>query len=61
MINKQYEKDSSGAVFNNDISQFERYKLQRQKIQREKSLEQRIEFLEKELDTLKKTISQLIG
>lgn len=61
MINKQYEKTDAGAVLNNDISQFERYKLQRQKSYQQKSLEQRIEFLEKELDTLKKTISKLAG
>ncbi len=56
MINKQYEKDSSGAVFNNDTTEFERYKLKRLKSIQTKTLEQRVQYLEEELTRLKKQL-----
>ena len=56
MINKQYEKDSNGVVLNTDTTEFERYKLKRLKSIQTKTLEQRVQYLEKELTRLKKQL-----
>jgi len=56
VINKQYEKDYSGAVLNTDATEFERYKLNRLKVIQTKTLEQRVQYLEKELTRLKKQL-----
>jgi C4-dicarboxylate-specific signal transduction histidine kinase len=56
VINKQYEKDSNGVVLNTDTTEFERYKLKRLKSIQTKTLEQRVQYLEKELTRLKKQL-----
>ena len=56
MINKQYEKDSNGVVLNTDTTEFDRYKLKRLKSIQTKTLEQRVQYLEKELTRLKKQL-----
>lgn len=56
MINKQYEKNESGAVIHNDATEFERYKIKRMQAIKTKTLEDRVQYLEKELSRLKKLI-----
>jgi len=56
VINKQYEKDSNGVVLNTDTTEFDRYKLKRLKSIQTKTLEQRVQYLEKELTRLKKQL-----
>jgi len=54
MINKEeYVKNEDGAVVAQDISEYERYKLQRESVLKRKNLEQKVETLEKELNDLK--------
>lgn len=54
MINREeYVKNEDGAVVAQDISEYERYKLQRESVLKRKNLEQKVETLEKELNDLK--------
>lgn len=56
-INNQYIKDDVGAVHNNNIDDFQRYKLEREKLLLQKSLEDRVTQLENEIKELRKKLS----
>ena len=58
-MEKSFLKTDSGAVINSDLSEYERYKLKRQQAVREKSLQEKVESLEKELNDLKSRLYQL--
>lgn len=51
--NEDYIKNEDGAVVAQDISEYEKYKMQRENIIKRKSLEQKVEFLEREITDLK--------
>ena len=57
MINKQYIKDENGAVHNSNIDDFQLYKLERQKLLLQKTLEERVAKLEKQIEELSKKLS----
>lgn len=61
MINNQYQKRNDGTVLNTDITEYERYKMQRQKAVKENSLHKKIAYLEKEVQELKSIVNKLIG
>lgn len=54
-----YVKEDSGVVLNTDISEYERYKLRRKQLLREKDLEQRVESLEKQIIELKNIMLEI--
>lgn len=56
-INNQYVKDDIGAVHNNNIDDFEKYKLEREKLLLQRTLEQRVTQLENEIKELRKKLS----
>lgn len=56
-INNQYIKDDVGAVHNNNIDDFQRYKLEREKLLLQRTLEQRVTQLENEIKELRKKLS----
>lgn len=56
-INNQYVKDDMGAVHNNNIDDFEKYKLEREKLLLQRTLEQRVTQLENEIKELRKKLS----
>lgn len=56
-INNQYVKDDVGAVHNNNIDEFQRYKLEREKLLLQRTLEQRVTQLEDEIKELRKKLS----
>jgi uncharacterized protein YceH (UPF0502 family) len=53
------KKDSSGLVINSDIDEFHKYKLERAKVVRQKSLEQRVEKLESDISELKSILQSI--
>jgi hypothetical protein len=57
MINKQYVKDNDGTVHNASIDDFQLYKLEREKLLLQKTLEQRVAKLEKQIEELSKKLS----
>jgi len=56
---ENFSKDSLGAVINNDLSEYERFKLKRLQSVREKSLQEKVEFLEKEILNLKNRLTNI--
>jgi len=56
---ENFSKDSLGAVINNDLSEYERFKLKRLQSLREKSLQEKVEFLEKEILNLKNRLTNI--
>lgn len=54
-----FQKTDSGAVINTDLSEYERYKLQRQKAVENKTLQQKVDVLEREVTNLKIKLSQI--
>jgi len=56
-INNQYTKDDTGVVHNNNIDEFQRYKLEREKLLLQRTLEERVTKLEHELNELRKKLS----
>lgn len=56
-INSQYIKDDVGAVHNNNIDEFQRYKLERDRLLLQKTLEERVTVLENEIKELRKKLS----
>jgi len=52
-------KDSNGLVINNDIDEFHKYKMERAKVVRQKSLENRVEKLESEISELKNILQSI--
>lgn len=54
-------KESSGLIINNDIDEFRRYKMERSKILRQKSLESRVEQLESDISEMKKILQSIQG
>lgn len=56
-INNQYIKDDAGVVHNNNIDEFQRYKLEREKLLLQRTLEERVTKLEHELNELRKKLS----
>jgi len=53
------KKDSTGLVINNDIDEFHKYKMERAKVVRQKSLENRVEKLESEVSELKNILQSI--
>ena len=51
-MNEEYVKNEDGAVVAQDISEYERYKMQRENIIKRKNLEQKVESLEKQIKDL---------
>lgn len=56
-INSQYIKDDVGAVHNNNIDEFQRYKLERDRLLLQRTLEERVTVLENEIKELRKKLS----
>lgn len=52
-------KDSTGLVINNNIDEFHKYKMERAKVVRQKSLENRVEKLESEISELKNILQSI--
>jgi hypothetical protein len=57
MINKQYVKDEDGVVHNNNIDDFQLYKLEREKLLLQRTLEERVTKLEKQIEEISKKLS----
>lgn len=53
------QKNSEGLVINNDIDELQRYKLERAKIVRQKSLEARVNKLESEISEIKSILQTI--
>jgi len=53
------KKDSTGLVINNDTNEFHKYKMERAKVVRQKSLENRVEKLESEISELKNVLQSI--
>lgn len=53
------KKNSAGLVINNDIDEFHRYKLERAKIVRQKSLEDRVNKLESDISEIKSILQTI--
>lgn len=53
------QKNSEGLVINNDIDELHRYKLERAKIVRQKSLEARMNKLESEISEIKSILQTI--
>lgn len=53
------KKNSAGLVINNDIDEFHRYKLERAKIVRQKSLEDRVAKLESDISEIKSILQTI--
>ena len=53
MINSEYTKNDDGIVVNNNLSEYDRYKQRRNQIVEKKTLETKVDFLEKEILDLK--------
>jgi hypothetical protein len=58
-MSMSFQKTDSGAVINTDLSEYERYKLQRQKAVENKTLQQKVDVLEREVTNLKIKLSQI--
>lgn len=52
-------KETTGLIINNDIDEFGRYKLERSKLLRQKSLESRVKKLESELSEIKSILQSI--
>lgn len=61
MTENDYVKDSRGMFINKNMDDFARYKLAREKAQKQRTLEARVGSLEKEVTQLKKIIQEIIG
>ena len=53
MINSEYTKNDAGVVVNNNLSEYELYKQRRNQVIEKKTLESKVDFLEKEILDLK--------
>jgi hypothetical protein len=53
------KKNSEGIVINNDMDEFQRYKVERLRVVQQKSLEQKVENLEHQLTAVLNEISKL--
>lgn len=58
-MNISFQKTDTGAVINTDLSEYERYKLQRQKAVENKTLQEKVNVLEREVTNLKIKLSQI--
>lgn len=56
---ENFSKDSLGAVINNDLSEYERFKLKRLQAVRENSLQEKVKLLEKEILDLKNRLTNI--
>lgn len=61
MSDSDYVPDSRGMFINKNMDEFARYKLAREKAQKQKTLETRVQSLEREVTQLKKIIQDIIG
>lgn len=52
MINSEYIKNDDGVVVNNNLSEYEKYKQRRREIIDKKTLESKVDSLEKEVRDL---------
>ena len=53
------KRNSSGLIINNDINEFHRYKMERTKLVRQKSLEERVDKLESEISEIKSILQSI--
>jgi len=53
------QKNSEGLIINNDIDEFNRYKIERAKMVRQKSLEQRVDKLESDISEIKSILQSI--
>lgn len=53
------QKNSAGLIINNDIDELHRYKLERAKIVRQKSLEERVNKLESDISEIKSILQTI--
>lgn len=53
------QKNSEGLIINNDIDEFNRYKIERAKMVRQKSLEQRVNKLESDISEIKSILQSI--
>jgi len=58
-MSSDFLKTDGGSVINNDLSEYERYKLKRKQAVREKSIEQKVQVLEQEISELKIIVKEL--
>jgi predicted nuclease with TOPRIM domain len=58
-MSENFSKDSLGAVINNDLSEYERFKLKRLQAVRENSLQEKVKLLEKEILDLKNRLTNI--
>ena len=53
------KRNADGLIINNNINEFQRYKMERSKVVRQKSLEERVHRLESELAEMKQLLQSL--
>ena len=53
------KKNSEGLIINNDIDEFNRYKLERAKVVRQKTLEERVQKLESDISEIKNILQTI--
>ena len=53
------QKNTAGLIINNDIDELHRYKLERAKIVRQKSLEERVNKLESDISEIKSILQTI--
>lgn len=53
------QKNSAGLIINTDIDELHRYKLERAKIVRQKSLEERVNKLESDISEIKSILQTI--
>lgn len=58
-MNTTFQKDNHGAVINNDLSEYETYKMRRLQAVREKTTAEKVKVLEEEVRELKAMIQEL--
>ena len=53
------KRNSAGLIINNDIDEFNKYKLERTRVVQQKSLESRVNKLETELSEMKQILQEI--
>jgi len=53
------KRNSSGLIINNNVNEFQRYKMERTKLVRQKSLEERVDKLESEISEIKSILQSI--
>ena len=53
------KRNSSGLIINNNVDEFQRYKMERTKLIKQKSLEDRVEKLESDISEIKSILQSI--